>query len=97
MKPPQYWRHTKTWSDWLGKTGTVVASTIVRVAAHQRSSMTPYSYVIVDFGEVRREMMAEGHQVLQPGDTVECVLRKMAESEPHALIHYGLKVKKVEA
>ncbi len=95
MKPPQYWRQSKTWSEWLGKTGRVIASTIVRVAAHQRASQTPYSYVVVDFGDIRKEMMGEGHQVLQPGDQVECVLRKIAESEPHELIHYGLKVKKV--
>ena len=94
MKPPQYWRQNKDWKNWIGKRGTVVVSTIVRVAAPERASFTPYSYVLVDFGDVRHEFMGVGHEVFSPGDAVVCVLRKSAVLGNEDLIPYGIKVEK---
>jgi uncharacterized OB-fold protein len=95
MKPPQYWRQNKEWKKWIGKKGTVLASTIVRVSAPEQSAFTPYSYVLVDFGNEKREFMGVGHQTFEIGDTVECVLRKIAVLADHELIPYGVKVQKI--
>lgn len=94
MKPAQYWRQNKEWKKWLGRSGKVVASTIVRVAAPERTSFTPYSYVLVDFGQERHEFMGVGHQVFEIGQEVECVLRKIAVLSQEELIPYGIKVQK---
>lgn len=95
MKPAQYWRANKIWHAWLGKQGTVVASTIIHVAGTKQSYLTPYSYVIVDFGEEKKEFMSVSRETLEIGDTVICVLRKTAQTEAHELIEYGIKVTKV--
>lgn len=97
MKPAQYWRQNKEWSKWLGRKGKVVASTMVRVAAPDRSLFTPYSYVIVEFGKERHEFMGASNDELVIGDVVECVLRKIGTSEKHELIQYGIKVAKVSS
>ena len=39
-------------------------------------------------------MMAALGENLRAGDEVEVVFRKLAESTPEAIIHYGLKVRK---
>ncbi len=96
MKPPQYWRQNKDWKNWIGKKGTVIASTIVRVAAPERAAFTPYSYVLVDFKSEKHEFMGTGHEVFKSGDEVICVLRKTAVLEDHELIPYGIKVEKVD-
>jgi uncharacterized OB-fold protein len=95
MKPATYWRQNKTWSTWLGKTGTVVASTRVRVAAPNRTQLLPYSYVLVSFEDEKREFMAAGHEKLSVGDEVTCVLRKMSVPDEKGIIEYGIKVKRI--
>lgn len=95
MKPAQYWRQNKEWQKWLGKRGTVVAATLVRVSAPEQSAFTPYSYVLVEFSKERHEFMGVGHQVFQTGDEVVCVLRKTAVGGNQDLIHYGIKVERL--
>ncbi len=95
MQPAQYWRQSKDWSTWLGREGTVIGSTQVRVAAPERSALTPYAYVLIDFGSERRSFMGVGHQPLQVGDRVRCVLRKTAVTDKNDLIAYGIRVEKM--
>jgi uncharacterized OB-fold protein len=94
MKPAQYWRMNKEWKNWLGKSGTVMASTVVRVYAPSPSVFTPYSYVLVDFGGEKKEFMGAGQEIFEVGEKVVCVLRKVAVPEKHDLIPYGIKVAK---
>ena len=95
MNPPAYWRANKNWSKWLGRRGIVIASTYIRVAADNQESLAPYSFIIIDFNGEKAEFMGVGHEQLSVGDTVECVLRRMSDSESHEIIEYGIKVKKI--
>jgi uncharacterized OB-fold protein len=95
MKPAQYWRHKKQIKDYLGKLGQVVASTVIRTTSPGLSHMTPYSYVVVDFAGEKKELMGVGNEMLEVGDKVVCVMRKMERGASNQLIDYGLKVKKV--
>jgi len=97
MQPAQYWRQTKEWSSWIGKQGTVVATTQVRVASPERAGLTPYAYALVEFGSERRSFMGVGHSELEVGNAVECVLRKNANSDKKSLIEYGIKVQKLSS
>ncbi len=92
---PAYWRHNKTWSQYIGKEGTVVAETYIRVTETKRELFAPYSYVVVDIDGERIELMAEGHARLKVGDTVQCVLRKAVIPESDQIIEYCVKAKKV--
>lgn len=95
IKPAVYWRQNKDWQTWLGRTGKVIVSTTVRVAAPTQERLTPYSYALVDFGNEKHEFMGVGHEVLQSGDMVKCVLRKRGFGAKHELIEYGIKVQKI--
>ncbi len=95
MKPPYYWRLNKDWSNWIGQRGRVLASTLIRVSSPDCEALLPFSYVVVDFGNDKREMMGADHEVFEIGDEVICVLRKTAVTQDNELIEYGLKVTKV--
>jgi uncharacterized OB-fold protein len=95
MKPAQYWREAKQIKEYLGKTGQVVASTVIRSSSPQFNHMVPYSYLVVDFNGVKKEMMGAGSELLIEGDKVICVMRKMGLSDDKSLIEYGLKVEKI--
>lgn len=92
IHPAEYWRASQEWSKYLGKTGTVLASTVIRVASPELASSTPYSYVLVDLGTEKKELMGVGNDVFEPGATVRCVLRKLAKPSSTGIIRYGLKV-----
>jgi len=95
MTAAQYKRQNQDWAKYLGKTGVVLASTYIRVAAADLSSAAPYSYVLVDLGEDKKELMGAGHELLQIGDKVQCVLRKISVDGTAGLIEYGIKVQKI--
>ncbi|NCN87757.1 MAG: hypothetical protein GW941_02585 [Candidatus Pacebacteria bacterium] len=95
MKPAQYWRNKQKIKDYIGKTGQVIASTTIRTSSPGLTHITPYSYVIVDFSGEKKELMGVGNELLEIGDEVVCVMRKMELGAPQELIDYGLKVKKI--
>lgn len=95
IRPIEYWRQAKKWHDWVGKTGQVVVSTVIRVAPPELADQTPYSFVLVDFDGQKKELMGVGHDTFQPGDRVKCVLRKLGQPSPDGIVPYGLKVEKL--
>lgn len=95
MKPAQYWRHSRTIKEYVHKQGTVISSTMIRTTTPELEYLIPYSYVVVDFGDEKKEMMGVPGEALAIGDTVCCVMRKMGQTNPTELIDYGLKVKKI--
>ena len=95
MKPAQYWREAKQIKEYLGKTGSVVASTVIRSSAPEFNHLVPYSYVVVDFSGIKKEFMGIGNEILSTGDEVTCVMRKMSRGDNKSLIEYGIKVEKI--
>jgi uncharacterized OB-fold protein len=95
MKPAHYARKNKNWQKYLGKKGTVLSSTLIRVTSPELSYLTPYSYVLVDLGNEKKELMGVGNQILKVGDQVECVLRKISTASAESLIEYGIKAQKI--
>lgn len=97
MKPPAYWRQNKAWARWLGQEGVVVASTLIRVAPEGLEQFAPYSFAIIEFdGGVRAEFMGLPEEKLNPGDQVQCVLRKISIPDSREIVAYGIKVSKKE-
>lgn len=99
MQPAHYYRQSKSWSKWIGKTGRVVGATLIRVAPPKFSRSAPYPLVIVEFSDPNSEktqhtFVGVGHEIFQIGDEVKCVLRRMGQVNQSGLIPYGIKVKK---
>jgi len=100
MQPAEYYRCSKTWKKWLGKTGRVVASSVIRVTTPEFESSTPYSYVIADIQispkkTERHGFVSVSGQEFEIGDHLICVLRRMGQVDDSSLIPYGIKVKKI--
>ena len=97
IKPANYWRQSKKWAQWLGCEGRVVAATYIKMAGSSHVLATPYAYVVVEFDEIkeRKELMGVGHEQLQTGDRVKCVLRKNPSLDRAGLVEYVLKVAKI--
>jgi uncharacterized OB-fold protein len=97
IKPANYWRRSKKWSQWLGCEGRVVAATHIKVAGSAHALSAPYAYVIVKFDGVkeRKELMGAGHEQLRAGDRVRCVLRRNPSLDKAGLVEYLLKAVKV--
>lgn len=94
ISSPAYWRASKTWREFVGLEGKVIASTYIRVSTSD--SPAPYSYVVVELKKGDRiEAQGAGREVLQVGDSVRCVVRAMRLSDPTGVIEYGIKVEKV--
>lgn len=96
MHPAQYWRNSKCWKAWIGKTGTIIVSTRLHVASPKQVPFLPYSFALVDFDGKKAEFMGADHQEFQPGDLVTCVLRKIEVSDASDIIVYGVKIQKID-
>jgi uncharacterized OB-fold protein len=94
ISPAQYWRQNKEWQNWLGKQGKVVGVTRVHVAPPGQENFAPYSMALVDFILEKRLFMVAGREEVNVGDTVECVLRKVAQPDQCGIIPYGIKVRR---
>lgn len=95
ISPPGYWRDRREWSTWLGRKGTVVGSTCIQVSSPELAYLTPYPYVLVDFGSERRAFMGTGHTSFLVGEIVECVWRRMGSVDAAGIIPYGIKVQRL--
>ena len=70
IHPAAYWRESKHWSKLIGQTGQVVASTMIRVSSPSLQAYAPYSLVIVEFADQRRELMGPPGVEFRPGQKV---------------------------
>ena len=95
MKTIEYWRSNKKWNKLLGKTGKVITNTFIRVAPPEQEGLAPYSYLLVDFGDQKLEMMGVAHQEFKIGDQVKAVLRKIKKENSEEILVYGLKAEKI--
>ncbi|MCD8484379.1 OB-fold domain-containing protein [Candidatus Woesebacteria bacterium] len=95
LSAPRYWRDRREWSRWLGRKGTVVASTLIHVAPPELAYGAPYPYVLVDFGSEKRSFLGTGHTSFLVGEIVECVWRRMGTPDATGIIPYGIKVQRL--
>lgn len=95
MKITESWRAHQKWSQYLGKEGLVLATSMMEVAATERLAFLPYSYLLIDLGEEHISVMGVAHQEFQIGDQVKLVLRKLKAEAESDIIVYGLKALKI--
>ncbi len=82
----------------VGKIGTIVSWTIVRVPPGGFASFAPYPVVLVDVGTDRMCLqLVDWHKEhLTVGQRVELVIRRIGEPQHDDVIPYGLKAKPIE-
>lgn len=94
MQSIVYYRQNKNWAKWFGKTGKVLFASLVQVAGESTSAFAPYSLVMVSFGKQKKFFCGLPGEEYQPGDKVNCVLRRVEQPDKQGVVAYGIKVKK---
>ena len=82
----------------LGREGTIVSWTIVRVPPGGFSSLAPYPVVVVDLvagGRMIAQLVDWVENDLAVGKRVRVVVRRISEPSTEGIIPYGVKVKPV--
>lgn len=80
----------------LGREGSIISWTIVRVPPTGFSSLAPYPVVIVEFSDRKRisaQLVDWTDRDLAFGTRVRVVLRRVSEPSTEGVIPYGIKVR----
>ncbi len=96
ISPARYWRDTKNWSKLLGKTGTVLAATLVQFGLPELEASSPYWLVLIKYDDPstdpsRQIFVGVDGFAFKENERVVCVLKRFS-SPGDGLIHYGIKV-----
>lgn len=95
ISPVKIWRNQKRIAGLIGKTGTIVTWTIVRVPPADFSNQAPYPVVVVAFAGGKKmtcQLVDWEEKHLVAGQKVITIVRKVFETGD-GVIPYGLKVK----
>jgi uncharacterized OB-fold protein len=96
--PARVWRRHKTLHSYLGRKGTILSATIIRVSPEGFIDQAPYVVVLVKFSE--KEIMT-GQLVDIHIDNLSCedligrrvetIIRRVQKPVPEGVIQYGVK------
>ncbi len=95
ISPVKIWRNQKKVASLVGKTGTIVAFTMVRVPPADFTNQAPYPVAIVklkDGTHITAQLVDWKESDLKTGQPVMTVIRKVFETGD-GVIPYGIKVR----
>jgi len=95
LSPVKIWRNQKKVASLIGKKGTIVSWTFIRVPPADFSSLAPYQVALIVFDE-GGSMMAQvvdcETKHLKKGQRVITVIRRVTKASDDGVIPYGIKV-----
>jgi uncharacterized OB-fold protein len=98
ISPVKVWRNQKYVARMIGKFGTVVTWTMIRVPPADFGYQAPYPVVLVkleDGESITVQMVDYDKDHLVAGTRVITVVRRTIQSEKDGVIPYGIKVKPI--
>lgn len=96
QSPVKIWRNQKHIARELGRQGSIISWTIIRVPPTGFSNLAPYPVVLVEFSDKKRiaaQLVDWMPEDLAFGKRVKVVVRKISEPAAEGVIPYGIKVK----
>lgn len=95
--PVKIWRNQKNIAALVGKTGTILSWTIIRVPPGEFTDQAPYPVVLVELEGGKRVMcqmvdLPAGRQAMT-GMKVVTIIRRVTHPDSDGVIPYGIKVK----
>ncbi len=96
LSPVKLWRNQKKVADLVGKTGRIVAWTVVRVPPADFTDQAPYPVAIVELdggGRLMAQLVDSDAGHLKVGQKVITVVRRIIKPNTEGVIPYGIKVK----
>jgi uncharacterized OB-fold protein len=100
QSPVKIWRNQKNIQKLVGKTGSIIAWTTIRVPQAGFAHFAPYPIVLVDLAGDKQRVMLQlvdyDPADLRAGGTVELVVRRIMEPTSDDVIPYGIKAKPIK-
>jgi len=96
MSPVKIWRNQKNYTRLIGKVGTIVSWTIIRVPPEGFSEQAPYPLAIVllvDNTRIAAQVVDWEAKDLHTKQRVITVVRRTIDTTVDGVIPYGIKVK----
>lgn len=96
QSPVKIWRNQKKAAQLVGKMGTIVAFTLIRVPPSGFSDQAPYPVAVValDDGEkIMAQLVDWQPEHLNAKQRVIAVVRRVTKPSTEGIIPYGIKVK----
>jgi uncharacterized protein len=94
LSPVKIWRNQKKIASLVGKRGSIVSWTVIRVPPADFSSLAPYPVAIIalDDGSVMMAQLVDFEEKhLMKGQRVATVVRRVTKSSDDGVIPYGIK------
>ena len=96
--PVKIWRNQKHIAGMLGREGSIISWTVVRVPPAGFSNLAPYPVVIIDLvggSRITAQLVDWIESDLTVGRKVRVVVRRISEPTTEGIIPYGIKVKPI--
>ncbi len=96
VTPVKLWRRQKETSSLIGKKGSLLLWTIIRVPAKSFGQQAPYPVVVVELENGERmvgQLVDWQEKDLQVGTKVVAVLRRLRTEDKEEIISYNIKFK----
>lgn len=98
MSPVKIWRNQKHFVKLIGKSGSIVSWTIIRVPPDGFSEQAPYPLAVVrlDHGtQITAQIVDWETEQLKTNQKVLTVVRRTIDAAADGVIPYGIKVKPI--
>lgn len=93
--PVKIWRNQKYLVHGIGKKGTIVSWTVIRVPPGDFSDQAPYPVALVqleDKSVITAQVVDTAIDVLAIGQKVKTIIRRIRKPSEDGVIPYGIKV-----
>jgi len=98
MSPVKIWRNQKHFVKLIGKTGSIISWTMIRVPPDGFSQQAPYPLAVVrlDGGvQITAQIVDWEEKELKTNQKVTTVIRRTIDAAADGVIPYGIKVKPI--
>ena len=98
QSPVKIWRNQKKVAQLVGKTGTIISWTMIRVPPAGFSDQAPYPVAVVKLNEgvrITAQLVDYVQKHITQGQRVVTVIRRIMQPNTEGIIPYGIKVKPI--
>lgn len=98
QSPVKIWRNQKNIAQLLGKTGTIISWTRIRVPPGDFMDQAPYPVALIELEDGKRlmcQLVDYDSKHLAFGQKVFTIVRCVMHPDPDGIIPYGIKVKPI--
>ena len=99
ISPVKIWRNQKNISSMLGKRGSILSWTVIRVPPADFMDQAPYVVALIDLdggGRIEAQLVDVDASSVVAGQRVQTIIRRVTRPDHDGVIPYGIKVKQIE-